>query len=736
MGRTDKFKETFFLECGELLAQLELYLGALKGAPSDTVQLQSAFRAIHSVKGGAGMFGFKRLVAFAHTFESAIDQLWKGRVQANAECVSRLVAATDILADLVDEVRNGTPVADGVVCDASEHLKAIVAAAGRTQPALPQPAGPARAEAGAPAQGLHRYDIIFEPSSDMFRRAIEPLGIVRSLKELGDLTVMADAGRLPGFQALDPAAAYFSWQMRLETAAPREAIAKVFEFAAGSARIEISSSGDPASSEAPLAAAPAPACAPAPAATVDAEAAAAAAAGGLGESSIGPATNSGGTVPPANEGGEALLLWPDEDRRRYIAQDCTPLPQVERRVNSIRVDLDRVDRLVNLVGEMAIVQAMVLQQIDRAIVDANPQLMRVLNQLEQHSRTLQDSVMGIRAQPVRTILGRLPRVVRELARQLGKEVDLVVSGEDTEIDKTVIEELSDPLIHLLRNAVDHGIERPAERRAAGKPERGTIRLSAARQGSRILIQIADDGRGIDRGKVRRRAIEHGLIASEARLTDEEIESLTFAAGLSTADRVSKISGRGVGMDIVQTNIERLGGRVTIGSKPGQGTTVVLILPLTLAVLDGMVVRAGADRYVVPLASTVECVVLPTSAILAVPGSGTVANVRGRQIPILSLAGSLGFEPIAPRGTVEIVVVETDTGTVALAVDEIVGQQQVVVKSVRENYCDLAGIAGATLLGDGAVALILDIAEVVALPGARASCRDLVSPIDHPGEHAA
>ena len=413
------------------------------------------------------------------------------------------------------------------------------------------------------------------------------------------------------------------------------------------------------------------------------------------------------STPSASEAAGAP--GPTQRRPAKAQTDCTPA------VTTIRVDLDRVDRLVNMVGEIVITQAMVSQRVDESVAESNPDLVLGLELLFQHTRSLQDSVMAIRAQPVRSVFARMPRLVRDLSAQTGKKIRLEMSGEGTEIDKTVIEQLNDPLTHMIRNAADHGIERPEDRKAAGKPVEGTILLSAEQRGGRIIIQISDDGKGVDRERVREKAIEKELIAPDANMTDEEIDNLIFLPGFSTAETISNISGRGVGMDVVRQNIQKLGGRVTIKSEPGRGSSVVLTLPLTLAVLDGMIVRVGAESFIIPLTNIVESISPQASDVYPVPGSGDVLKIRGDYVKLIHLQKIFNTASSADSSGSLVILVEVEgADLVGFVVDEIVGQQQVMIKSLEENFDSVPGIAGATILGDGNVALILDPTAILDL----------------------
>ncbi|MBN8530483.1 MAG: chemotaxis protein CheA [Alphaproteobacteria bacterium] len=376
---------------------------------------------------------------------------------------------------------------------------------------------------------------------------------------------------------------------------------------------------------------------------------------------------------------------------------------------SIRVDVEKVDRLVDMVGELVITEAMLRAEIRALSVDQCTGLMRSVDGLSQHTRALQEAVMAVRMQPVKSIFARMPRLVRDLSSQLGKDIRLVTSGENTEVDKTVIEQLSDPLTHMIRNAIDHGIETPQDRAHLGKPAQATIHLSAYHRGGRIIIEISDDGAGIDRCKVLAKAREKGLIPQDATPSDEECDHLIFLPGFSTADTVSNISGRGVGMDVVKRNIESLGGTVRVATQPGKGSVFTVSLPLTLAILDGMIVRVGTEHYIIPITSIIETLRPRAEEVRRVEGRSDVINVRGEFIPIVYLYRSFGVaqaERDASRALV--VLVESGSEKMGLVVDELIGQQQVVIKSLEANADPVPGISGATILGDGRVSLILDI----------------------------
>ncbi len=645
MDKIEQFKKTFFQECEELLGDLESHIAKLRQGNSGAEPLHAAFRAIHTIKGGAGMFGFRRLVAFAHLFETVLDRMRSGRIAAGDAAVTTILHAADVLSDLVQAARSGEGLPEHHDAESAEQL--IRLAGTGHAPAVKQDI---KAKSQAPA-GHGRYRIEFRPKPQLLRSANEPLLIVRQLQELGSLATTADLSRLPHFTDLDPTQAYLAWSFELDTEADETAIRQVFEFVESDCDLTIT--------------------------TLDAATAAA--------------------VPSQSK------------------PTATAAVRQNRRNASIRVDLDRIDRLVNMVGEIAIVQAMISQQTDQRLTDSHPQLVQEVSQLLQLTQSLQDSVMAIRAVPVGSLFARMPRLVRELAAATGKRILLQTSGEDTEIDKTVIEELGDPLLHMVRNAADHGIERPADRVAAGKPAEGTIRLSAGQRGGQIVIEIADDGRGLDRGRIRQKAVEQKLVSDGADLSDEEIVNLIFQPGFSTAEKVTDISGRGVGMDVVKRNIQKLGGRVAFRSEEGRGSKMAITLPLTLAILPGMIVRAGRSDYVIPLPNIIECLQAKPGQVKSLPEHGEVLHFRNGYIPLVRLGAVFNIAGAGSPADPLIIVVDDENGnTLGLAVDEITGQQQVVIKSLRENLDPIAGLAGATVLGDGQVALILVLSELLDL----------------------
>jgi two-component system chemotaxis sensor kinase CheA len=652
----EQFKTTFFEECSELLASADIHLATLESGEADSETLHAVFRAIHSIKGGAGVFGFQRLVGFAHVLETALDALRAGRIQASAENVSLFIRANDALGDFVQAAQQDKTLPEDFGAALMQALEQAAALGGGE----PTATTASVAMPVATVAGPRRFRIDFAPASDMLRKANEPALLLRELRRLGELTLTASLDRLPPLAEMAAEDAYLSWTMELVGDVRRERILEVFEFVEDDCKLDVE---ELTVAGAALVEVPVVETAPVVAPTV-----------------------AGELAKPASGSGAASVA------------------------TSIRVDLDRVDRLVNLVGELVTTQAMLAQQAREFPAEQYPAFVQGLEAISQHTRELQESVMAIRAQPVKSVFARLPKMVRELAATLSKEIRLVTTGENTEIDKTVIEQLGDPLTHMIRNAIDHGIETPEERVAAGKPAQGTIHVSAEHRSGRILIEISDDGRGIDRRRVLEKAKERGLVAPTAALSDEEIDNLIFLPGFSTAAVISDVSGRGVGMDVVKRNIQALGGRIVITSTPGHGSRFTLSLPLTLAVLDGMIVAVGGESYIVPITSIVESFRPAASAVRNIVNAGEVVAMRGEQVRLAYLHRIFGVpDAVTDPAKGIVIIVETDgSSKLGLVVDELLGQQQVVIKSMEKNYGQIDGIAAATILGSGKVALILDV----------------------------
>ncbi len=686
----EQFKQTYFEESGEFLAVAETGLLHLTPGNADMEEINAIFRAVHSIKGGGGAFGFADLVGFAHEFETVMDGVRNSTIPITDELVDTLIRANDVLGQFLGHARDGTKPPPGFGNDVVSALKRAAGAVAADAPA-PDMGGlfdePAAAPA-APAPDVKTgkvFSVHFRPKPDLLQTGSDPTFMLRALKRLGSAVIICNTGALPSLALIDPELLYLDWTVTLTTDKGLADIQDVFEFVADDSLVEITE-GNQAPSTA-VAGAP-----PATGTTLDLAKAA----------PPPPSTRAAAAVPAESDPAKSA---PGKSSSQSAGG------QANLGSHTIRVDLEKIDRLVNMVGEMVISQAMVAEQLRKLPPGEHQALLEGLQQAAQHTRELRESVMSIRAQPVGSVFSRMPRLVRELATTTGKDVSLVTSGEATEVDKTVVENLVDPLTHMIRNSIDHGLELPEVREANGKPRTGTVRLSAAHRSGRIVIEVADDGKGIDRPRVLQKAVEKGLVQPGVTLSDEEIDNLIFLPGFSTADKVSNISGRGVGMDVVRRNITGLGGRIGVYSTPGQGSRFVLSLPLTLAVLDGMVISVGAERFVLPLTNIVESLRPKPADLHGLVNRCDVIMARGQYVRLVYLHSLFGIPNAVCDATKGLVVlVETeDGGRLGLVVDEVLGQQQVVIKSLESNYRRLDGVAAATILGDGRVALILDVA---------------------------
>jgi two-component system chemotaxis sensor kinase CheA len=637
-----RFHRTFFEECFEGVDLMERELLRLDQGGSEA--LHAVFRAAHSIKGGAGTFGFAAVAGYTHHVETLLDQMRSGRRAASAALVDLLLKATDALRLLLVAARDGTPLDAAAVAAVQAELEAQLD--GRAAPAAAVPA------AAEPAAGETVYRIRFAPHPGIFRSGNDPLLILRELDGLGQAEVEAALEGAAGFAAWDPESCCMSWSVRLRTKHSRAQVLEVFAWVEDECELQVEA--EPAAPPAAAAAHPEPAAATAPRAV---------------------------EAPPGDGG-------------------------------SVRVGTAKIDALINLVGELVITQAMLAQHAGGLDPVHNEKLLAGLQQLDRNTRQLQEAVMATRMLPIDAVFSRFPRMLRDLAGRLGKEVRLETQGEATELDKSMIEKIADPLTHLVRNAVDHGIETCERRLAAGKGAEGCIRLSAAHQGGMIVIRVADDGAGLDRARILAKARSQNLAVGDG-MSDAEVWQLIFAPGFSTAEKVSDISGRGVGMDVVKRNVESLGGRVELESTPGHGTSIAIRLPLTLAILDGMSVAVGAETFIVPLNCVVESLQPQAAQLRSVTGQGALLRVREEYLPLLALHQLFRIPDAVREPCAGIVVVlEAEGRKVALLVDQLVGQQQVVVKSLESNFRRVPGISGATILGDGRVALILDAAGMV------------------------
>ena len=636
----------FRVEAGELLDAIEQGLLDLGHRLDDRGLVDEVFRGLHTLKGSGAMFGFDALATFTHHCESAFDRVRKGLVPATAELVAVILSAKDHMRALLD--------ADGAAAS-DPHGDAILA---RLQAAIDASGGRA-APATKPASPAG-WRLSFRLPADAMANGTNPLMLLDELRELGECRIVARTDAIPAFPDLVPTECHIGWDVEIRTDAPKSAIEDVFIFVMDDMELAID----------PL--------------TCDADEAA------------------------VEEARATLSLVPSGDIATEAAGQASGRPAAKAG-ESVRVPAERLDELMDRVGELVIAQSRLSQVADSG---ADLVLRSVSEEIERLAGELRDTMMVLRMVPVASLFGRFRRLVHDLSRETGKAIELATDGETTEVDKTVIERLADPMVHLIRNACDHGLETPGERIAAGKPETGTVRLSAHQAGGEVVITIRDDGRGIDRERVRARAEAQGLIQPGQALADQELLQLIFHPGFSTAAQVTNLSGRGVGMDVVKRTIESLRGAIDVASTPGEGSTVVLRIPLTLAIIEGLLVRVGDGRYVIPLAAVEECLELSLEEDLRSRGRSLI-TLRDRLVPFLRLR-EMFATGTRPDTYQKIVVVATGAERVGLVVDQIIGNHQTVIKSMSSLHRDVGTFAGATILGDGGVALILDVAQLVAI----------------------
>ena len=696
-----QFHDAFFEESFEALDSMETALLKLDiGAPEPEL-INTIFRVAHSIKGGSATFGFSGIASFTHSCETLLDELRSGGMQVTTEISNLLLKTVDVMREMLRATQSKQPIDMQKTSDVQFDVEAMIAKknnAPAKAAAAPAAAPAAAANTGTPpaAAAAERYwEISFRPYPELFARGNDPLRMLRELAELGELKVEADLKSLPTFAELDPQSCYLAWQLKLSGDVAEDAIKQVFEWAEGDCDLtmKLSDGGaTPATAEEPKSAEPAVATA-APAATPAADPAPVA------------------TPPAPAASGPVAVPTPAKEASVAAVGDS----------GSIRVSVEKIDELMNTVGELVITQAM-LSQLGNAIEGPHAEKLRAgLAQLERNTRELQESVMRVRMLPISFVFSRFPRMVRDIAQRLGKQIDLKLTGEQTELDKTVLEKIGDPLVHLVRNSIDHGIEMPDARVAAGKPAAGTVHLDACHRGGNIAVEVSDDGGGLNKERILAKAKQRGLVGQNDILTDDQIHDLIFLPGFSTADKTTDLSGRGVGMDVVRRNVKELGGKIELKSEQGKGSRFIITLPLTLAIVDGQSVAVGNETYIIPLISIVESMRLKESSISRLSGRNEVFSFRGDYLPIIRLHELFGVEP-RTRSLHEglVVIAEGDGRRIGLFVDDLLGQQQVVIKSLETNYGRVEGVSGATILGDGSVALILDVTGIITAASMRAA----------------
>jgi two-component system chemotaxis sensor kinase CheA len=653
----EQFHQVFFEESFEGLDVMESGLMALDLGSANNEDINTIFRAAHSIKGGSGTFGFKNISDFTHVMETLLDEMRDGRRHVTREAVDVLLHSVDVLRMLLNSARDKTDPDQHVIREQLVELETLLGSSASNT-------GPAAKVAAAPVAQGSGWHITFVPHPNMMQTGNDPLRIVRELAAMGEARVTTFTDKLPRLDEINPENSYLGWEIELKGDITEDQLKEVFLWVEDECDLTIKS----LAAAAPVVAKPA-----------------------------------GGAVNAGAQEKSAATEKTDFDKSAAKSVAADPA------ASSIRVDIGKIDALINMVGELVITQSMLSLLGEDFTLERLNKLQEGLTHLERHTRELQESVMMIRMLPISFSFSRFPRLVRDLSAKMGKKIDLIMSGENTEIDKTLIEKIGDPLVHLVRNSIDHGIELPADRIKAGKKDTGTIRLNAYHKGGNIVIEIKDDGKGIDTNAVLRKAIEKGLVKEGANLNQQQIFDLIFQPGFSTAAVVTDVSGRGVGMDVVRKNIASLGGAVDIQSEMGVGSTFSIRLPLTLAILDGQTVLVGEENYIVPLVNIVESIQAKPHMVNRVAGKGETFKLRDEYIPIVRLGRVFNIESARDRKLEEglLVVVEADGRRCGLFVDDLLGQQQVVIKSLEQNYRRVDGVSGATILGDGSVALILD-----------------------------
>ncbi|MEK9281654.1 MULTISPECIES: chemotaxis protein CheA [unclassified Bradyrhizobium] len=679
--------EVFRQEASELFEVLEGALLDLGQRPDDRELVDSAFRALHTIKGSGAMFGFDKVASFTHEFETAFDRVRKGEIKPTQELISVALAAKDYIRALIEDPQSTDDIIGEAILD---DLKRFVSSDQPQDQVAQIAAAPPLAPAETKQAGWHLY---LEFESHILRNGSNPLDLLEDLCKLGPCFVVPITDGVPFLDEMDPEDCYLKWDVKLHAACDKDAIDDVFMFVQDEMKLTLSPLKHVEAKPAPLFQLLDEESMQAPVMEMSVPAAGAA------------------TVPVVDEAA-AKLEPKSEIRREAPPARREDTKREDRGIATVRVQAERLDELMDRVGELVIAQARLTQL---ASAGSDLSIKMIAEEIERLASSLRDTTMGARMVPIGSLFGRFRRLVHDLSRDLSKPVEFVTSGEDTELDKTMIECLADPLVHLIRNAIDHGIEDTAIRAAAGKTERGRIELAAVHSGAQVLVTVKDNGGGLNTARIRAKAEEQGLIAAGAALSDHEIHQFLFHPGFSTAQTISALSGRGVGMDVVKRTIENMRGSIDLSTKPGQGTTVTLRLPLTLAIIEGLLIRVGEGRYIIPLSAVEECVELTAEDERS--RGRNFLNVRGNLVPFLRLRDLLSASG-APDQHQKTIIISTGETRVGLVADQIIGNHQTVIKSLSKLHSDVTIFSGATILGDGTAALILDVAQLVALAQSR------------------
>ncbi len=676
--------EVFRQEASELFEVLEGALLDLGQRPDDRELVDSAFRALHTIKGSGAMFGFDKVASFTHEFETAFDRVRKGEIKPTQELISVALAAKDYIRALIEDPQSTDDIIGEAILD---DLKRFVSSDQPAAAVAEIVEAPPLAPAETKQAGWHLY---LEFESHILRNGSNPLDLLEDLCKLGPCFVVPVTDGIPFLDEMEPEDCYLKWDVKLHAACDKAAIDDVFMFVSDEMKLTLS----------PLEHVEAPAPMPlfqlldeepvaeTPAAVVEAVAA-----------------------PVAEQ--PVAKAEPKPAAKAEAKPETKPEPKSEtkrddRGIATVRVQAERLDELMDRVGELVIAQARLTQL---AASGSDLSIKIIAEEIERLASSLRDTTMGARMVPIGSLFGRFRRLIHDLSRDLSKPVEFVTTGEDTELDKTMIECLADPLVHLIRNAIDHGIEDTATRSANGKTEQGRIELAAVHSGAQVLVTVKDNGGGLNTARIRAKAEEQGLIAAGAVLSDHEIHQFLFHPGFSTAQTISALSGRGVGMDVVKRTIENMRGSIDLSTRPGQGTTVTLRLPLTLAIIEGLLIRVGEGRYIIPLSAVEECIELTAEDERS--RGRNFLNVRGNLVPFLRLREIMSSSGTPDRHQ-KTIIISTGETHVGLVADQIIGNHQTVIKSLSKLHSDVTIFSGATILGDGTAALILDVAQLVML----------------------
>lgn len=651
-----QFHETFLEEACEHLRDFET--GLLDAETTGEADLDSIFRAAHSIKGGAGTFGFDEIANFTHVVESVLQNARDGILTLNEKVVTELLRSIDVISELIQAAKESRDPNIQIRDEVYESLSAFMGGNIKNEDKPTQENEPKN-------EGFSLFNIDFIPDPQMAQTGNDTLNIIRELQEIATVKTTCRIDNVPPLPEMNEHEIYLSWFLELETSSPQELLEEAFMFVEDDSTITFTKI-----------------------ANVDTE------------------------KVEADSAEEKI----EKSKKPSVAKQNKPAHATKTETAFIRVAVDKVDALINMVGELVTNNAMLELQVKKSIdIEENQKMLSAIDHMNSHTRNLQESIMAIRMMPLEFAFSRFPRMVRDTAQKLNKKINFITNDGQTELDRTVIEKISDPLNHLIRNAIDHGIESPEDRVAAGKVEEGRIELVAFYRGGNVVIDIIDDGKGLDSEAIFKKAVDKGLVDANAHLTESDIFKFIFHNGFSTAQAVTDVSGRGVGMDVVAKNIKALNGSIEISSEKGQGTKFSISLPLTLAIVDGMATKVGDQTYIIPLLNIVESIKPQKDKIKTVNDNVEVLFIRGEYIPLLRLKKSFTTE--SNKGLTSItdgiaIIVEVESVKVALFVDELLGQLQVVIKNLEDNYKPVEGLSGATILGDGTVALIVDLQGLV------------------------